>query len=68
MPRIEEYKKTINWLAWLISIMLILLIAGTIHTFTSFDKRAEQVRSDYRDMQERLDDMITEVRGMNDGN
>ena len=64
MPRIEEYRRTINWLAWLVSIMLILLIAGTIYTFTSFDKRAEQVRSDYRDMQERLDDMIEEVKEM----
>ena len=64
MPRIEEYRRTINWLAWIISIVIIFLIAGTIYTFTSFDKRAEQVRSDYRDMQERLDDMITEVREM----
>ena len=64
MPKIEEYKKTINWLAWIISIVIIFLIAGTIHTVVSFDRRADQVRSDYRDMQERLDDMITEVREM----
>ena len=64
MPRIEEYRRTINWLAWIISIVIIFLIAGTIHTYVSFDRRAEQVRSDYRDMQERLDDMITEVREM----
>ena len=64
MPLIEEYRRTINWLAWIISIVIIFLIAGTIHTVVSFDRRAEQVRSDYRDMQERLDDMITEVREM----
>ena len=64
MPKIEEYRRTINWLAWIISIMIILLIAGTIHTVVSFDRRADQVRSDYRDMQDRLDDMITEVKGM----
>ena len=64
MPLIEEYRRTINWLAWIISIVIIFLIAGTIHTVVSFDRRAEQVRSDYRDMQDRLDDMITEVREM----
>ena len=64
MPRIEEYRRTINWLAWIISIMIFLLIAGTIQTFTSFNRRAEQIRVDLQDMQDRIDAMTEEVRGM----
>lgn len=65
MPRIENRKPLkINWLAIIASLLLIFLIAGTIYTFTSFDKRAEQIRIDLQDMQDRIDAMTEEVRGM----
>jgi uncharacterized protein YoxC len=65
MPRIEDRKPLkINWLAIIVSLLLIFLIAGTIQTFTSFNRRAEQIRVDLQDMQDRIDAITEEVRGM----
>ena len=66
MTRIENHtpRRRVPWLALLIAIGWLLLIAGWCHTVTCFTPRATQISLDLADMQDRIDAMLEEVEAM----
>jgi hypothetical protein len=56
----------VPWMAILILLGWLIVIAGIIHTATSFTPRYEAVMADLADMQDKLDAMGAELEGMKD--
>ena len=60
--RVENVRRhRIPWLAVLITLLWVLIFAGILHTAASFKPRYEQVMETYMDMQDRLDQMESEL-------